>query len=103
MTYEQYWYGDVWMVRAFYEADKIRKQEMDAQAWLHGLYVYKAISATVGNIGNKGQKIEYPKEPLYKPEPMDRIEKEQQEEQDAIAAQAWMERLVQTGKNWGKK
>ena len=103
MTYDQYWYGDVCMVRAFYQAEKIRRQNADEMAWLHGLYVYQALTATVGNIGNKGKKIEYPQEPLYKPEPITKIDKKKQEEQDAIFAKAWMSQLVEVGKNWGKK
>lgn len=103
MTYDQYWYGDVHMVRAFYEAHKLRQQDIDSVAWLHGMYVYKALAATVGNIGNKGPKIEYPTEPMYKPEPTNKLDKQMQEEKDAVFAAEWMEKLVQKGKNWGKK
>jgi hypothetical protein len=103
MTYEQYWYGDVHMVRAFYEAEKLRRQTMDEMAWLHGLYTYKALAATVGNIGNKGKSIEYPREPIYKPELSDRLSKEKREQEEVDAAKAWMSQLVSVGKNWGNK
>lgn len=43
MTWEQYWYGDVWMVRAFREAEKLRQQRANTAAWLQGAYVYDAI------------------------------------------------------------
>lgn len=44
MTYEQYWYGDVWMVEAFREAEKLKQQRTNAEAWLQGMYVYDAVS-----------------------------------------------------------
>ena len=44
MTYEQYWYGDVWMVEAFREAEKLRQERVNAETWLQGMYVYDAIA-----------------------------------------------------------
>ena len=102
MTYDQYWYGDPHMVRAFFEAEKIRQQRVDAEAWLFGIYTYKALAATVGNIGNKGAKIEYPAEPLYKPEQEETAPTEAEEDKEIALAKAWMEQLVEVGKNWGK-
>lgn len=43
MTHEQFYHGDVTMVRAYRKADKLRQQRENEQAWLHGLYVYEAI------------------------------------------------------------
>ena len=48
MTYEQYWYGDPLMVRAFYKADKFRREREDMNAWLQGVYFKKAIEASIG-------------------------------------------------------
>lgn len=103
MTYEQYWYGDPLMVRAFYKADKLRQKRMNEQAWLYGAYVYRALAATVGNMGKKkGEKpIEYPKEPIETEVSPEKTEK--QEENEALIAKAWMTQFVQIGKNWGKK
>lgn len=99
MTYEQYWYGDPLMVRAFYQADKLRQQRMNDEAWLHGAYVYRALDATVGNVFRKqGTKpSEYPKNPIG-------LEKEQrQEEQDEETyALAYMTSMVAAGANWKK-
>lgn len=65
MTYEQYWYGDPLMVRAFYAADKLRQEQKDADAWLNGIYVLKALDATVCNMFRKGKKLaEYPNMPI---------------------------------------
>lgn len=107
MTYDQYWYGDVTMTRSFYLAHKLHQKMIDEQAWMYGGYVLKALEATVGNIFRKkgSQPVEYPREPMFI-EDMDiyktkaSIEKKEQDE--ALWAEAWMNSLVQAGKNWGK-
>lgn len=106
MTYEQYWYGDPLMVRAFYKADKLRREREDETAWTNGLYVLNALNATVGNMFRKsGQEAtEYPKEPFTVSKRKENNPKtETESEQEAIWAQAWMSSFVQAGKNWGKK
>lgn len=106
MTYEQYWYGDPLMVRAFYKADKLKRRREDEIAWIHGLYVFNALDATVGNMTRKkGQTpIEYPKEPylMKKEQEAQEAKKQQSEEQEKVFALAWMTSFVQAGKNWGK-
>lgn len=106
MTYEQYWYGDPLMVRAFYKADKLRQERIDEEAWLNGLYITNALEATVGNaFRKKGQTpFEYPKEPFLLTEKKEK-QKEQDErekEKEATWALAWMSSFVNAGKNWGK-
>lgn len=109
MTYEQYWYDDPLMVRAFYKAKKLRDKRRDEEAWLQGAYVLKALQATVGNMFlKKGAKpFEYPTNP-FSFEEMQREEEERQKteqelENEKILAEAWMTSFVQVGKNWGKK
>ena len=104
MTYEQYWYGDPLMVRAFYKADKIRQEREDYNAWTQGMYVLSALNASVGNMLRKsGQPAKYPTEPFSVTEKKERQrQKEIDEEQEALLAQAWMSSFVQAGKNWGK-
>lgn len=43
MTYEQYWYGDVWMVEAFREADRLKQKRKNQELWLQGMYIYEAL------------------------------------------------------------
>ena len=79
---------------------------MDEEAWLNGLYMLKALDATVGNaFRQKGQQpVTYPKEPQSLSERRERDEarKARDEEQEATLALAWMSSFVQAGKNWGK-
>jgi hypothetical protein len=64
MTYEQFWDGDVWMVKAFRQADAIRRRRKNEELWLEGVYMAEALSATVGNMFSKGNKHKYPSEPI---------------------------------------
>jgi len=108
MTYEQYWYDDPLMVRAFYKADKLCRKRADEQAWLNGLYVLNALNATVGNMFRKAGQApaEYPKEPFMMSQEANAKEEremtEEEKEQDATWALAWMSSFVQAGKNFGK-
>lgn len=105
MTYEQYWYGDPLMVRAFYKAEQLRQQRMNEQAWLIGAYTYRALDSTVGNMmRKKGAKpSEYPEKPveLVKQEET-KAEKEEREDQEEVYALAYMTNMVMAGKNWHK-
>ena len=109
MTYDQYWYGDVHMARAFYKADRIRQKRMNDEAWLHGAYVCRALEATVCNAFRKTgtPPAQYPKEPIWKDEWEEEerrdTAKEKREEQEALFAQAYMMNMVMAGKNWGKQ
>ena len=101
MTYEQYWYGDVLLARDYYEADRKRMERIDLEAWLHGLYVMKALEATVGNIGKRNGEppITYPEQPISL---TPRVTEQQRMEQEAAFAEAYMNQMVLVGKDWGK-
>ena len=43
MTPEQFWDGDVDLVKAYRKAYEYKKQEWNVQAYLNGLYTYEAI------------------------------------------------------------
>jgi hypothetical protein len=64
MTYEQFWDGDVWVAKAYRQADTIRRRRKNEELWLEGVYMAEALSATVGNMFSKGNKHQYPSEPL---------------------------------------
>lgn len=67
MSYELYWHGEPNLVKAFREADELRVDRMNYEAWLQGLYVYQAVGALypVFNPFSKQKKAEeYLKEPI---------------------------------------
>lgn len=66
MSYDQYWNDDPHLVKYYREADKIKKNRMNEQLWLQGMYVYEAIldSAPVLNFASRDNKpIKYPDRP----------------------------------------
>ena len=110
MTYEEYWYGDPLMVRAFYKADRIRQKRMNEEAWLYGAYVYKALRSALSVsefFRPKNQRPdEYPQQPIElrdSNETETAEEKEAREDKEALWAKAYMESMVQAGKNWHKQ
>lgn len=101
MTYDQYWYGDPLMVRAFYEAHKLKLRLQDENNWLLGRYFADAILATVGNqLSGKGE-FKYPEEP-YMTEHNEE-EYDEPSESDLAYVDAYMDQWVRVGRNWGKK
>lgn len=67
MTYDQYWgSNDSELLREYREADKLRQERMNNEAWLFGAYVKSAIESSIGNaFRKKGAKAtEYPKRPI---------------------------------------
>lgn len=44
MTYEQFWEGDSWLVKDYRKAQEYRRDEINFQAWLQGMYIYEAIA-----------------------------------------------------------
>lgn len=103
MTFDQYWYGDTHMARAFYEAYKVRQKQLNEQAWLHGVYVSHAIEATICNAFRKrgSTPAEYPKKPIGNEDNEEELA-EEREEQEAVYAEAYMTNMVMAGQNWGK-
>ena len=106
---QEYWFGDPLMVRAYYKAYQLRREQVDEEAWLTGQYVLGALNATVCNMFRKqGQPpAEYPKEPILMTrrrelEQKRREKTEREKEQEAAWAKAWMTSFVQAGKNFGK-
>lgn len=102
MSEKQYWEGDCQLTKAFREADKIRRDRMNQQAWLQGMYFYDAlsrISPLLHAFGKKGAKAEpYVKEPY----PMDPKQVEEtrvkQEKQAASKGLRYMQDMVFSSK-----
>lgn len=105
MSYDQYWYDDPMMVRAFYKAEKIRQEQIDTNAWLQGIYIANAIESTIGNafLAKGKQPHKYPKEPfLMSQDKTRRIEEEPDIDAQVAFARGYMLQFCEAGKNWGK-
>lgn len=68
MTPEQFWDGDVDLVKAYRKAYEYKKQEWNVQAYLNGMYVYDAllrVSPILHAFAKKGTKpIPYRDKPI---------------------------------------
>ena len=63
MTAHEYWEEDCTLVVGYRKAYEIKRDEVDATAWLQGLYVYVAVATALNN-GFSNHKSEYPKLPF---------------------------------------
>ena len=67
MTYDEYWNQDPWLVKDYRDAYEYKKDELNAQAWLEGVYMYHAIAAVLGQAFGK-KSATYLEEPInFKP------------------------------------
>lgn len=77
MTEEQYWDKDCMLPKYYREAERLRSEKINEQAWLQGMYIYDAL-ARVSPIFNSNAKKGTKAQPyVAKPYP---ISKKQQEE-----------------------
>lgn len=63
MTYEQYWFGDPWMARAYAQAYLLKRKIKNEELWLEGVYMVHAFQMVIGNSFGK-QKLKYLEKPL---------------------------------------
>ena len=65
MSYDEFWNQDVALVRAYRQADDLRRQRQNEMLWMQGVYMRDALLCTVGNMfaGKGATPIEYPQEP----------------------------------------
>jgi len=49
MTYDQFWYGDPWMVKAFEDAYMLNRRVKNEELWLEGLYIYRAVRSVIAS------------------------------------------------------
>lgn len=63
MTYEQFWYGDPYLVVLFRKAHELQVEQRNQELWLQGLYFYNAVSVAINNAFSK-QKQKYINKPL---------------------------------------
>lgn len=80
MTYDQFWLDDPKLVKAYRDAEDIRKRRMNEELWLAGIYTADALASTVGNMFSKS-KYRYPEEPR----PISRSEIEERQERERRA------------------
>lgn len=98
MTRGEYWRGDVFAALDYIEADRIRQERFNREAHLQGSYFCDALAVVIGNSFGK-QNNKYPEQP-YKFE--EKGAEEPEMNKSALLAYAWMQKFVESGKDWGK-
>jgi len=63
MSYEQFWYGDPWAVKAFATAHLLRQRARNNEMWIQGAYFANALNAALTTAFSH-KKENYVKEPF---------------------------------------
>lgn len=96
MSYNDFWYGDAFMVNFYREANRLKLKQQDENNWMIGMYVYEAIldcSPILHAFSKKGTKpLPYAEKPYLmdklnadiKTEEQKRIEEEQEKENERL-------------------
>lgn len=53
MSSEEYWKGDALLPKAYRKAYRMKQEQMNYEAWLHGLYVYDAVTSAMTHLSDK--------------------------------------------------
>ena len=100
MSYELYWYGEPSAVKAFREAEEMRVDRMNYEAWLQGLYIYHgigALSPILNSMSKKKKADEYLKEPITITQRAKERKEREKGEQTANFLLAWAEAIKKKG------
>lgn len=102
MTYDQYWNGDVSAHRMFRRAAKLRKKQVNEDAWLQGAYIYEALCAASSLF--RGMKPSRPQS--YRDKPYDVFEedrKRREEEERRAHYEKMREKVAAFAKAYNEK
>ena len=100
MTYDEFWYGDVYKAKFYRESYKLRVKQIDEQLWMQGMYIYEAlcdVSPILHAFSKEGTKpLPYSDRPYtFQIQEKSEKEKEQEIKNARLAAQLYLE-------NWAK-
>lgn len=103
MSAEEYWHGDVMYPRAFREANRLKRNQSNFDAWLQGMYVYEAMCAVapvMNAFAKKGTRVKpyaekpYDLYPAKKTAARKQETPESEEEKQMAQTKAHMEMLM---------
>lgn len=95
MSSTEYWDGDNDLPRYFRKAFKMKQEQTNREAWMHGLYVYDAVVSAMSHLNqNKSSHKNYAPEPYsFTKEDIER-ENEQKVAEAEARAEVWMKSWV---------
>ena len=92
MTYQEFWFGDPWMAKAYKEAHNLKRKQKNEEMWIDGMYQLSALSVALHNSFSK-DKIKYVKEP-FNIFPKSELEKEAEVLSERQKLIDWLSRLT---------
>lgn len=81
MSYEEYWHGDPWCMKAYHESYLLKQEQQNTMLWLQGIYFADAFGITLANAFSK--KGSPPRK--YMEKPIDIFPKTKAEEERDLA------------------
>ena len=96
MTYEQFWFGDPWMAKAYKQKHLLERKQKNEEMWVNGMYQLSALSVALNNAFNK-HKIKYMKEP-FDIFPKTEAEKEAEKRAERQKLIDWLSQLAMNNK-----
>lgn len=100
MSYDEFWYGDCWVASYYRKAWKLKKEQLNEQFWLQGVYIYEAlvdVAPILHAFTKNGTKpLPFPEKPydLYKDSKQSKKKKKQEEENEKIRAELFLKQWV---------
>lgn len=105
MSYELFWFGEPYLVKAYREAEEMRVDRMNYEKWLQGLYIYHGIGALqpiLNPFSKKHKAEEYLKEPIAITERARNQKAMEEADKTATFLKAWADSLKDKVKNNGR-
>lgn len=91
MSYELYWYGDPWIVKAYADAYTMKRSVRNEEMWLEGIYFTHALQTAIGNaFGDRHIK--------YLEKPLDVYPKTELEKKQEVLAER--QKLIENLSRW---
>ena len=87
MPSDEFWHGRPSLVKAYRRAEEYRRENENYNAWLQGLYIHRAVSASISQAfsDKKSQMVKY----LEYPIPITEREKEAEKERNRQRTIRW--------------
>lgn len=102
MTYDEFWYDDVYKARFYLKAYKEKLKQKDMELWEQGMYVYEAllqVSPILRPFSKATKPLPYTEKPhLVQEQEKEEQPTEQQIETERLRAQIWLKNWVRSMK-----
>ena len=102
MTYEQYWYDDPYIARAYAQAYLLKRKIENENMWIQGAYIANAVTISIANTFGK-KHVDYLKQPLelFPKTKAEKAEEVRQERRKLIQMLSGLKRAFNTKRKTG--